>query len=93
MVLWEHVDCEANVCQEVKKEIFGHKICLDGQSLRGVAFNLGLFPILKGPQYKVNSKLCLSSDKKKNWVILDLIHNDYEVNKWPKNITRLFGKV
>jgi hypothetical protein len=80
MVLWEHVDCEANVCQEVKKEIFGHKICL-------------LFPILKGPQYKVNSKLCLSSDKKKNCVILDLIHNDYEVNKWPKNITRLFGKV
>jgi hypothetical protein len=70
----------------VKKEIVSHKICLDGQSLRGIAFNLGLFPLLEGPPHKVNSMPRLSLDEKKNYVILDSIRNDYEVDNVTKRI-------
>lgn len=57
---------------------------MDGQLLRGIAFNLGLFPLLEGLPHEVNSKPRLSSDEKKNYVILDSIHNNYEVNKVTK---------
>jgi hypothetical protein len=43
-------------------------------------------PTTGGPPYKVNSMPRLSLDEKKNYVILDSIRNDYEVDNVTKRI-------
>jgi hypothetical protein len=45
---------------------------------------LGLFPLLEGPPHEVNNKSRLSSDEKKNYVMLGLTHADYKVDKMVK---------
>jgi len=40
-----------------------------------------MFPLLEGPSYEVNDKLCLSSNEEKTCVVFASTSTKYEVNK------------